>query len=264
MDNKKKEELLYLKEVLKIIGLKVSKIIPGESPDFRLILGKKTIGAEVTEYYIDAGQKKGSNSRAVENYDKCVMEIVNEKVQENSNLKGITGSLSFKNQDRPKKAELETFSDELIGCAIESISKNKNFKETMDLVLTDAYPMLKKYLLFFTLEKCEFTSLWFLTSVGGISFTEENLINVIKPKIDKATKYKKSGIDELWLLIVCGVLPSQAVTPSWDVDNKLKNFNNLDNILEISSFDKIFLYLRSRGNTVYEWPGWIKGERKTQ
>jgi len=265
MDKKKIEEWYYLNETIEIIGLKVSEIIwkcPDHfiCPDFILKIGKKKIGAEVTGYYLDAGRKKGSRLRAVEEYDNDIMEMVNKKVRENSNLKGIRGSFSFKNQVRPKKTELRTFLDELIRCAIESI--NKNFKESIDVELTDAYPILKKYLLFFRLDKLAFR--WDLTRGGTVDFSEANLIKVIQPKIGKATEYKKSsGINELWLIVGGGIFDSQVVPPLRFVEDGLKNFNKLDSVLKTSGFNKTYLCFRSDNEAVYEWPGWIKIESKT-
>jgi len=261
IDKKKIEEFYYLIETIKIIELKLSEIIIREDPDFILKIGKKTIGAEVRGYYIDAGQKKGSKARAVEEYDNYIMEMVNEKVKKNSNLKGIMGSFTFKNQDRPEKKELTMFIDELIKCAIESINKDKNAKE-IGVELTDAHSILKKYLLFFTLNKLPFQ--WSLTRGGSVGFSEENLIKVIQPKIEKTTKYKKSGnFDELWLIVGGGIFYSQVVPPLRFVEDGLKNFNKLDNILKTSGFSKIYLCFRSDNEAVFEWPGWNKIEPKT-
>jgi hypothetical protein len=264
-DRKKGNELRFLKEFLDIVDLKKCSIALRESPDFEITIENKMIGIEVTEYYIDANHNKGSLSRANDTYDHDnIMKIVNEKVKKNNNLKGIFGSLSFKNQERPKKAELKKFSDDLIKFTAESICKNKNFKE-MDLEPTDDYPLLKKFLNLVMLQRMSPPSLWDwdITYCGGISFTEENLMNVIKPKVEKQHRYNHNNFNELWLLVVFGPLFSQAVTPSWDVENKLRNFDKINCMLKTSNFDKVYLYLRSRGNTLFKWPAWIKIKPKT-
>ncbi len=259
MDRKEIEERHSLIETIELFGLELSEIIIRENPDFKLKIGEKTIGAEVTGYYIDAGQENGSKARTLEKDDEYIMKIVNEKLRENSNLKDIGGSVSFKNQERPKEAKLRTFLDELERCAVE-YSKNKNFKERIDVELTDDYPTLKKYLSLFTLDKA--LCRWDLTRGGAVGFSEDNLMKVIQPKIDRATEYKKSGIDELWVIVGGSIHDSQVVPPPRFVEYELKNSKNLDNALKSSGFNKVYLYF-SFNKVVYEWPKWIRFIRNT-
>jgi hypothetical protein len=95
MDKKKVEEFYYLIETIETIGLKPSEIIVRETPDFIFKIEEKTIGTEVTEYHIDAGQKNGSKARAAEESYSYIVEIVNEKLKKNSNLESIWVHLVF-------------------------------------------------------------------------------------------------------------------------------------------------------------------------
>lgn len=264
MDKKKVEEFYYLIETIETIGLKPLEIIVRETPDFILKTEKKTIGTEVTEYHIDAGQKNGSKARAAEESYSYIVEIVNEKLKKNSNLESIWAHLAFNYPYYPRKADLEKFSDELIRFTTESISENKNFKE-MNLKPTDDYPLLKKFLESVTLYREPLPFIHFFTEEygGNISFSEENLINVIQPKIEEIAEYKESGnYDELWLIVGSGRFLSQAIPPLWFVESELKEFKKLDNVLKNSGFSKIYLCFRGNNEAVFEWPGWNKIEPK--
>jgi len=264
MDKKKIEEFYYLIETIETIGLKLSEIIVREDPDFILKIGKKTIGAEVTGYHIDAGQKKGSEARTAEESYSYIVEMVNEKLKKNSNLESIWAHLAFNYPYYPQKVDLEKFSDDLIKFTTESIRKNKNLKE-MNLKPTDDYPLLKKCLKSVTLWREPFPFIHFFMHdySGNIGLSEENLINVIQPKIEKITKYKKSGnFDELWLIVGSGRFHSQVIPPLCFVESELKEFKKLDNVLENSGFSKIYLCFRSNNEAVFEWPGWNKIEPK--
>jgi len=264
MDKKKVEEFYYLIETIETIGLKPSEIIVRETPDFIFKIGKKTIGTEVTEYHIDAGQKNGSKARAAEESYSDIVKAVNEKLKKNSNLESIWAHLAFNYPYYPRKADLEKFSDELIRFTTESISKNKDSKK-MDLKPTDDYPLLKKCLESVTLyrEPLPFIHLSTVVYGGNISFPEENLINVIQPKIEEITEYKESGnFDELWLIVGSGRFHSQAIPPLWCVESELKEFKKLDNVLKNSGFSKIYLCFRGNNEAVFEWPGWNKIEPK--
>ncbi len=278
MTDKKKEELKFLKESLNIVGFKKCSITPLKStqlrgtanrketsthdPDFKLAIENKIIGVEVTEYYVDAKHSKGgSRSRANETYDD-IRKIVNEKAKENSNLKDIYGSLSLKNQKgRPQKAELEKFADDLIRLVAEFIRKNKNFKEK-SLVPEDGYSLLKKFLKSVMLQRVSSSILWDITYGGSTGLEEKNLINTIKPKLEKRQKYNYNNFNELWLLVVFGSLFSQVVPRPWAIEDKLRNFDKINRMLKTSYFDKVYLYLRN-DKTVFKWPGWIKIEPKS-
>lgn len=267
MTDKKKEELGFLKEFLDIVDLKKCSIAPREppGPDFAITIENKIIGVgvEVTEYYVDAKHNKGGScSRANETYDDDIRKIVNEKAKENSNLKDIYGSLSFKNQKgRPQKTELEKFADDLIRLAGEFIRKNKNFKEK-SLVPDDGYPLLKKFLKSVMLQRVSFSFSWDITYGGSTGLEEKNLINTIKPKLEKRQKYNYNNFNELWLLVVFGSLFSQVVPRPWAVEDKLRNFDKINRMLKASYFDKVYLYLRN-DKTVFKWPGWNKIEPKS-
>ncbi len=256
---KKLEELGFLKEFLEITGLKAicSRVIVNERPDSELTIGEKTIGVvgvELTTYQVGAKPKEGSKFRAADEFDKQLMERVNEKVRENINLQGITGTLYFNNLVRPKKKEVKIFVDDLIKFVIESISGKKDFKY-VDLKPTDNYPLLKKYLLSIYLYKS--LLFWDVSKGKNVDLDEEDLINLINPKIAEAPKYKKENIDELWLLVVFGILPSQAIPPPKFAIDKLKGFKNLDSLLKESLFNKVHFYLRrGEDSVVLEWPTW--------
>lgn len=264
MDKKKVEEFYYLIETIETIGLKPLEIIVRETPDFILKTEKKIIGTEVTEYHIDTGQKNGSKARAAEKSYSYIVEIVNEKLKKNRNLEIIWAHLVFNYPYYPRKADLEKFSDQLIKFTTESISENKNFKE-MNLKPTDNYPLLKKFLESVTLSREPLSFIHFFTEEygGNISFLEENLINVIQPKIEEIAEYKESGnYDELWLIVGSGRFLSQAIPPLWFVESELKEFKKLDNVLKNSGFSKIYLCFRGNNEAVFEWPGWNKIEPK--
>jgi hypothetical protein len=262
MINKKKEdELGFLREFLEIIGSKGNGITPGESPDFEVTIGNQSIGIEVTGYFMDHKNNKGSNLQAAWEHDRKIMELLDNKASSSNVLKGIWGTLFFKREKRPSNKELDQFCDEVIKFADESICAKIISEKTLHLKPNDKFPLLINYLNLISLFKTNFLPSWQINWFIGVNFTEEQLINVIKPKTEKRHNYCYDNFNELWLLVVFGVQPSQAVTPTFDVENKLINFSNIDNMLKSSHFNKVYLYLRG-DKTVFEWPGWIKIEPK--
>ena len=111
---------------------------------------------------------------------------------------------------------------------------------------------MKKF--YFEQVNCYITWEWnHIASFIGLS--ESELINVAKPKIDKATDYRKSHIEKLWLIIVSGVKLSQ--TMPVHLADKLNSFEQLDSLLMASNYERVFLYQYQLG-VIYEWPKWIK------
>jgi hypothetical protein len=265
VDKKKEDELGFLKEFLATIDLRVQNIIPGNppEPDFEVTIGNQLIGIEETGCFRDHKNNRGSISQAIEEHNKKIEELLDNKSASSNVLKGIWGILFFKNKKHPSNKELDQFCNEVIKFAEESICTKIISKKTLDLKPNDKFPLLINYLNLISLLKTNFpTTLWQINRGTNINFTEEQLINVIKPKTEKKHKYSYNNFNKLWLLVVFGVQPSQAVTPSFDIENKLKNFTHLNNVLKSSYFNKVYLFLR-RDSIVFEWPGWNKIEPKT-
>jgi hypothetical protein len=264
IDNKKEDDLGFLKEFLATIDLRVQNITPRNppEPDFEVTIGNQSIGIEATGYFMDHKNNKGSNLQAIWKHDRKIMELLDNKAASSNVLKGIWGTLFFKSEKRPSNKELAQFCDEVIKFAEESICTKIISEKTLHLKPNDKFPLLINYLNLISLFKTNFLPSWQINWFIGVNFTEEQLINVIKPKTEKKHKYSYNNFNELWLLVVFGVQPSQAVPPLRIVEDRLKNFTHLNNVLKSSYFNKVYLFLRS-DHIVFKWPGWNKIEPKS-
>ncbi|MEW6687108.1 MAG: hypothetical protein AB1393_13045 [Candidatus Edwardsbacteria bacterium] len=121
------------------------------------------------------------------------------------------------------------------------------------------YPLLKKYLNKFYLERVGCYITWGWNDASSIGLTEPEIISIVEPKIKKADKYIQKKIDELWLLIVSGHRLSQQM--GLGLSDKLNGFAQLNSKLEQSAYGKVYIY-QYMHNVVYEWPGWIKYGRE--
>ncbi len=118
------------------------------------------------------------------------------------------------------------------------------------------YPFLSEYLQKFELKKVGCFITWDWNYSGSfIGLSEEELLEIIEPKISKVLSYKGKGIDELWLLVVSGHRISQAM--DLDLSNKLNNYKQLNVLLRDSGYNKVYLY-QYMFDVIYEWPGWNK------
>jgi len=251
MRKKKENERFYLDKFLALLGKVADEIHPGESPDFIVSIATKKIGIELTDFHSDLKGESGKPRRAVEEAWRLIQGMIMEEVKKCNKLKETFGFLSFKKLELPPKSKHKIFTDELIKLSLGMIDSDyKEIKPGGD------YPLLNKYLEKYSLERagCYITWQW-NHNASFVGITETRLINATKSKIEKVVNYKEKNIDALWLLIVSGHRLSQAM--GLNLHHKLNTFDQLNNLLKHSGYNKIFIYQYMFG-VIYEWPGWVK------
>lgn len=251
MSKKKENERFYLDKFLALLGKVPDEVKSGESPDFIVILQQKKIGIELTDFHSDSKGEDGRSHRAIEEAWMVLQRTIMEEVEKCNELKETNGLLFFKKLGLPPKSKHREFTDGLIKLSLEMI--NSGYKEIKP---GGNYPILNKYLKKFCLEKvgCYITWEWNY-NVSSVGITEEELINAAKSKIERGGIYKEKDIDELWLLIISGYRLSQAM--GIRLSDKLNTFDQLNNLIRQSVYNKIYLYQFMFG-VIYEWPGWVK------
>ena len=251
MRKKKENERFYLDKFLALLGKMADEIHPEESPDFIVSIASKKIGIELTDFHSDLKGENGKPRRAVEEAWRLIQGTIMEEVNKCNKLKETFGELFFKKLELPPKSKHKIFTDELIKLSLEMI--DSGYKKINP---GGNYPLLNKYLEEFHLEKagCYITWKWNY-NVSFVGITETRLINATKSKIEKVVKYKEKNVDELWLLIVSGDRLSQAM--GLNLSYKLNTFDQLNNLLRHSGYNKIFIY-QYMFDVIYEWPGWVK------
>lgn len=251
MRKKKENERFYLDKFLALLGKVADEIHPEESPDFIVSIATKKIGIELTDFHSDLKGENGKPRRAIEEAWLLIQGTIMEEVEKCNKLKETFGFLSFKKLELPPKSKHKKFADELIKLSLEMI--DSDYKEINP---GGNYPLLNKYLEKFCLERagCYITWKW-NHNVSFVGFTEKRLINATKSKIEKVVKYREKNIDELWLLIVSGHRLSQAM--GLNLSYKLNTFDQLNNLLKHSGYNKIFIY-QYMFDVIYKWPGWVK------
>lgn len=251
MNDKKEFERYYLKEFFKLLNETPENIQDSESPDFIVNIHQLEIGIEITEFHSDLKGEKGRPRRLVEEAWASLQKKIMTEVEKYEELKNMKGLLSFENVEIPRNSGQKSFIDELIQLSLEM------FKTGQQKISPGInYPLLNKYLKKFCLEKvnCYITWEW-NHNASFIGLSERELINTVKPKIDRAKDYLKRHVDELWLIVVSGVRLSQAMPV--DLIVKLNTFNKLDRLLRGSNYKNVFLYQYQIG-VIYKWPNWSK------
>ena len=252
MSKQKQNERFYLDKFLALLGKAPNEIQSRESPDFIVILQQKKIGMELTDFHSDLKGENQRPRRAIEETWTLLQRTIMEEVGKYDELKEANGFLLFEKLELPPKSKHREFAKELIKLSLEML--NFGCKERRP---GNNYPFLNKYLKKFCLEKvgCYITWEWNY-NVSWIGLRETELMDAIKPKIGKAFGYKKGKhIDELWLLIISGYRLSQAM--GIYLLEKLNTFDQLNNLLSQSGYDKIYIY-QYMFDIIYEWPGWVK------
>lgn len=251
MNDKKKIERFYLKEFFKLLGETPENIQDGEAPDFIINLHQLEIGIEITEFHSDLKGEKARPRRLVEEAWTSLQKMIMVEVERYNELRNMNGLLSFKNLEIPRNSDHKLFIDELVQLSLEMIKTG-----CQKIAPGINYPLLNKYLKKFYLEKvnCYITWEWNY-NVSFIGLSESELINTVKPKIDRAEDYLKRHIDELWLIVVSGVRLSQ--TMPVHLTAKFNSFNKLDRLLLGSNYNNVFVYQYQIG-VIYKWPNWVK------
>jgi hypothetical protein len=253
MNNKKNEELHYLKTFLTLYTLSKAKIIANtESPDFIIDYLNKKIGIELTTYHSLPDLEEYSKREVESNWERLQSNIF-KRVQIENGLAGVFVNISFRKKLMPSSREKEYFIDELIGFV-----KTNLHKETESFsILADDKP-LNKYVRKIIIKKINVTQHLKWNSninVGSIGLHKESLLSIVRSKIRKENAYLSKNIDELWLLVVFGYRISQSAFPK--LKHELEAFIDLDLILKKSKFKHGFLYLYSY-DVIYRWPVWEK------
>jgi len=251
MEKKKENERFYLDKFLALLGKVADEIHPEEFPDFIVSIATKKIGIELTDFHSDLKGESGKPRRAVEEAWLLIQGTIMEEVKKRNKLKETFGFLSFKKLELPPKSKYKIFADELIKLSLEMIDS-----DCQEIKPLGNYPLLSKYLEKFCLERagCYITWQW-NHNASSVGITETRLINATKSKIEKVVNYKEKNIDELWLLIVSGHRLSQAM--GLNLHHKLNTFDQLNNFLKHSGYNKIFIY-QYMFDVIYKWPGWVK------
>jgi len=235
--NKKKEtERFYLNEFLGVLGIAPDYIHQGESPDFIITLKTKRLGIELTYFHSNARGECGRTRREIEESWKSLKRKIMEKVERYEKLNETHGLLHFRKLELPHRARNEEFCDQLVDLSLRMINSNRE-RTSPD----ETYPLLKRYLKEFVLEKVGCYINWdWNHDTDWVGLRERELINIITPKVGKVANYRKKSLDELWLLIISGHRLSQAM--GMRLSYKLKAFDQLDSLLEKSGYDKVYIY----------------------
>jgi len=173
------------------------------------------------------------------------------EIEKSEELRNSNGSLSFKSLKIPRNSDQKSFIDELVQLSLEMIKADcRKVSPGIN------YPSLNKYLKSFYSEKvsCYITWEW-NHNASFIGLSELELINFVKPKIDRAEDYLKRYVDKLWLITVSGVRLSH--TMPVHLRTKLNSFEKSDKLLMGSYYNNVFIYQYQIG-VIYKWPNWIK------
>jgi hypothetical protein len=173
------------------------------------------------------------------------------EVEKCPDLNETSGMLYFNKLELPSRFEYKQFIRELVGFALKMV------RACCEMLNPESsYPILSKYLKKINIKQVGCHSTWeWNHNVSFIGISETELLNCLKPKVDKAGSYKRDNIDELWLLVASGAKLSQA-TPVY-LQNYLKSFQEVNALLTQSAFKHCY-FLQYMSSSVYKWPGWQK------
>lgn len=211
MNNKKKIECFYLDRFFELLSEAPKNVQAGEAPDFIVEYQGSKIGIEVTEFHSGLKGAQGWPRRLVEEAWESLQQEIMEEVGKHEELKNTNGLLFFENLELPPKSLYKDFVGELVQLSLGMLKSGHR-----EVTLGNHYPLLRRYLKKFYFEQVNCYITWEWNHIASfIGLSESELINVAKPKIDKATDYRKSHIEKLWLIIVSGVKLSRQCRSIW-------------------------------------------------
>jgi len=245
---------------LNLLGEEPIQIEKGEAPDFIIDLRGKKIGVEIIEYHSSLKGIDGRPRRQFEESKDSLYKTLKEEASKYPELGGIDGYLFFNDMIAIRKSERREVVNEILQLALERIrGADKNWKCIEIEIDPEKSCLLGKY----RIEKIRLYNTsyphhitWGGVDASFIGLEQNELIDSIRKKISKAKDYRQKELNELWLLIVSTSRLSQGMPPE-DLSYKLSGFDQLNNLLKNSAYDKVYLY-QSNFAIIYEWPGWIK------
>lgn len=203
---KKLEEGKVLEGFLQRIGFGCLKFTDNESPDFFITLSnersQKTIACELTSFYNDIFDKRGSKEkRLFEKWKKIARQLRVELDRHGNGLEFVYGVLSFK---EPTTHVLDLMDvDVLIDELVKITKMNFNFSSITRFPI-EGFPLLSRLLDELRLFVYPETGLlWWLAHLqsGSVNNPELALIKIIENKNLEASSYYWKDIEEKWLII---------------------------------------------------------------
>ncbi|MEK7448934.1 MAG: hypothetical protein AAB019_05550 [Planctomycetota bacterium] len=245
----KKTEQFYLEKFLRCVNFSPNEIISRESPDFIIKSQSKNISVEETEYHSDAKGVSGYSRRLIEAEWNLLQGKLMIEVEKHPKLKKIYGVLKFKKLDLPTRSKQNKFIEEVIQVSLPNCLLRKN--EEREISLFQNASLVNQYLEALVLKNAGCYITWDWNHTGSwIGLSEEELFNVIKPKLIK--NYKGLNFLENWLLIVSGPSLSQSMPLREHTLRKLNKYSDCNNQISKSNFSKVFIY-QYMFNTVFEY-----------
>ncbi len=240
MKKRKKEvERFYLENFLTLWGKAYDRIEEREQPDFIVSFKREKIGIEVTEFHSDLIGVNGNSRRQIEEERRYLMENLYNRIKKIPELKGIFVFLIPRELKLIPKSRHKQFINELIQLVQDMIQTNRE-----EMQLHERSSFLYQYIKIVGLRNIESSNYlhWDWGDASSVGVTENELIEALEDKIQKAGIYKQEEMNELWLLVVSGWRLSQAMPPPEHLEYKLNGFSKLNNLIKTSEYSKVYLY----------------------
>jgi hypothetical protein len=215
-----------------------------QPPDFIIELGGQRIGIELTEFHSQAkGAQVYTRRQIEEEWRKFQHCHLMPEVRNVPHLKTYNGLLFFKKLTLPPRSKYSAFVSEIVQFSPKHCNLNKGEEKSFNCFGPE-FQLMNNYLQELHLRNVGFEMTWeWGHNFGSVGPNEDELINIIKRKINGLNKSGWNSLSEKWLLVVSGHRPSQWIGhSSLQLESGLPGFKELNLLLHKSGLDKIFIF----------------------
>lgn len=233
--DKKAAERAALDALLSALVVVPTKIESGETPDFILSLGEKTVGVELTTFQSNGSMDSGLGRRQVESEWESLEKAIAVFRQARPQLAKLNVGLMFKDAG-PRRAEHQLFMEEIAAFVL---ARAESLSDQDDAFWPPSFtsPLMEKYLRTVYLRRCNY-AVWHSNLVAGsIGLPDSTLTRIVQDKAGKAFR----PADEFWLAIQSTARISELLLPL----NGAADFEAIPGLgteLEASPFTRVFVF----------------------
>ena len=231
---KKDYERYYLDPFVHLLGLKPSRIVPHDPPDFMLTVCGREIAVELTEFYSEADDVPDIG--LVRAWQR-LRQAIGEERNRHTELHDVDARIVFRDQRLPPSRDHGRFAEALVHFVLAQMPGYKGQERVYARDTLATVPMLGNYLEQLEIEHAGCYCTWDLPpQCFSSGVTEDELVRILERK-----RYaSKAGAEELWLVIAAGVHPCQCMgLPQAGI---LNDYTRCNAALADSPHDKVYLF----------------------
>lgn len=205
--DKKAAERATLDMLLSTLTITPDSIVPGETPDFALAIGARSIGVEVTMFQSGTIANAGLGRRQVESEWEALEKAAKGFQAAQPDLGRVNVGLMFKSIAPARKGHPAFMTE--IADFVRAHAQGLGPTDVEFWLPQFTSPLMKKYLRTLIVRTDEYATWYSNISAGWVARPDATLAQIVAEKAAKTYR----GMDELWLAIQCSHRISETVLP---------------------------------------------------